>query len=93
MRGAGRCGSRGTAWNQALYYIAAPRGAVCIGDQGAAGRGDAQPDENALTALLMRIPLHDPSTPFKGIRAVEGGQAIRIDAAEGESSAHVFLAG
>jgi asparagine synthase (glutamine-hydrolysing) len=44
------------------------------------GEIDAQPDERALTALLMRVPLFDPQTPFKGVRAVECGQTLRIRA-------------
>ena len=42
------------------------------------GEIDAQPDERALTALLMRVPLFDPQTPFKGVRAVESGRVLRI---------------
>ncbi|MDB5322680.1 MAG: hypothetical protein JWN40_4311 [Phycisphaerales bacterium] len=63
------------------YHCSAERVLFASEIKALLGEVDAQPDENALTALLMRIPLHDPNTPFKGIRAVEGGQAIRFDAA------------
>jgi len=76
-----------TAWESSrLYYHCSAERCCCIGDQALLGEVTRTGRERALTALLMRIPLHDPSTPFKGIRAVEGGQAIRIERAEGESS-------
>lgn len=62
-----------------LYYHRSPERVLFASEiKALLGEVTPEPDEPSLMALLMRVPLCDPHTPFAGICAVEPGQAICI---------------
>lgn len=62
-----------------LYYHRSPERVLFASEiKALLGEVTPEPNEPSLMALLMRVPLCDPHTPFAGISAVEPGQAICI---------------